>query len=56
MLLWITFALMTAAALAAVLLPLARADPPTEPDAGALAVYRQQLEEIEGFVYDGDGV
>jgi cytochrome c-type biogenesis protein CcmH len=59
MLLWITFALMTAAALAAVLLPLARADPPTEPDAGALAVYRQQLEEIEddrarGLVDDGE--
>lgn len=47
MLLWIAFALMTAAALAAVLLPLARRERGTEPDTGALAVYRHQLDEIE---------
>ncbi len=47
MLLWIAFALMTAAALAAVLLPLARPAREVEPDAGALAVYRHQLDEIE---------
>jgi cytochrome c-type biogenesis protein CcmH len=59
MLLWIAFAVMTAAALAAVLLPLARQERGTEPDAGALAVYRQQLDEIEderarGLVDDGE--
>lgn len=47
MLLWIAFALMTAAALAAVLLPLAHPAREVEPDAGALAVYRHQLDEIE---------
>ena len=49
MLLWIAFALMTAAALVAVLRPLARParEPSPPPAAGALAVYRQQLEEIE---------
>jgi cytochrome c-type biogenesis protein CcmH len=47
MLLWIAFAVMTAAALAAVLLPLARPAREAEPDAGALAVYRHQLDEIE---------
>src|SRR5262245_19495156 len=49
MLLWTVFAVMTAAVLIAVLRPLARpaqqGGPP--PAAGALAVYRQQLEEIE---------
>src|SRR5262245_17205647 len=48
MLLWILFALMTAAVLAAVLAPLAR--PAGEPDqrgVGSLAVYRDQLEELE---------
>ena len=49
MLLWIAFALVTAAVLAAVLGPLGRA-PRTRPEAeaGALAVYRDQLREIEG--------
>jgi cytochrome c-type biogenesis protein CcmH len=48
MLLWIAFALLTAAVLAAVLGPLGRA-PRTRPEAeaGALAVYRDQLREIE---------
>jgi cytochrome c-type biogenesis protein CcmH len=51
MLVWIAFALLTAAVLAAVLAPLARpaggeeADAP--PEAGTLAVYRDQLAEIE---------
>jgi cytochrome c-type biogenesis protein CcmH len=47
MLLWIAFALLTAAVLAAVLAPLGRrkAEPP--PDAGALEVYRHQLTELE---------
>jgi cytochrome c-type biogenesis protein CcmH len=48
MLLWILFALMTAAVLAAVLAPLAR--PPAHADQrrlGSLAVYRDQLEELE---------
>ena len=48
MLLWLAFAVMTAAVLAAVLLPLARPARHSSPAAsGALAVYRQQLEEIE---------
>ncbi|MGE0851163.1 MAG: c-type cytochrome biogenesis protein CcmI [Hyphomicrobiaceae bacterium] len=48
MLLWIAFALLTSAVLAAVLGPLVRA-PRTRPEAeaGALAVYRDQLREIE---------
>lgn len=59
MLLWIAFALMTAAALAAVLLPLARPARRDELDSGALAVYRHQLEEIEdertrGLVDNGE--
>jgi cytochrome c-type biogenesis protein CcmH len=59
MLLWIAFALMTAAALAAVLLPLARPARRAELDSGALAVYRHQLDEIEdertrGLVDDGE--
>src|SRR5262245_33912870 len=51
MLVWIAFALLTAAVLAAVLAPLARpagaeeAEAPAE--AGTLAVYRDQLAEIE---------
>ena len=48
MLLWILFALMTAAVLAAVLAPLAR--PPAHADqrrSGSLAVYRDQLQELE---------
>src|SRR6185503_19827950 len=48
MLLWIAFAVMTAAVLAAVLLPLARPARPQAAEAsGALAVYRHQLDEIE---------
>jgi cytochrome c-type biogenesis protein CcmH len=48
MLLWIAFALMTAAVLAAVLLPLARPARQLSPEVpGALAVYRHQLDEIE---------
>ena len=49
MLLWIAFALMTAAVLAAVLRPLARPSvAQTDPaDAGALDVYRHQLDELE---------
>ena len=48
MLLWIAFAVMTAAVLAAVLLPLARpARQPSPAASGALAVYRQQLDELE---------
>ena len=51
MLLWIAFALLTAAVLAAVLAPLARPVRPEEADgsaeAGTLAVYRHQLAEIE---------
>jgi len=48
MLLWILFAVMTAAVLAAVLAPLARpAGEPDERRAGSLAVYRDQLEELE---------
>jgi cytochrome c-type biogenesis protein CcmH len=47
MLLWLSFALMTAAVLAAVLAPLGRAARRQQPDAGALAVYRHQLEEID---------
>jgi cytochrome c-type biogenesis protein CcmH len=49
MLLWIAFALLTAAVLALVLAPLARPAPAPEAgaDAGARAVYRDQLTEIE---------
>jgi cytochrome c-type biogenesis protein CcmH len=48
MLLWIAFALMTAAALVAVLMPLARpARQDDAADTGTLAVYRHQLDEIE---------
>jgi len=49
MLLWIAFAVLTAAVLAAVLAPLARPGHPEEADAeaGTLAVYRHQLSEIE---------
>jgi cytochrome c-type biogenesis protein CcmH len=51
MLLWIAFALLTAAVLAAMLAPLGRPAPAgaaeTGEDAGALAVYRDQLAEIE---------
>jgi cytochrome c-type biogenesis protein CcmH len=49
MLLWIAFALLTAAVLASVLAPLARPAPAPEagPDEGARAVYRDQLAEIE---------
>ncbi len=52
MLLWIAFALLTVAVLAPVLAPLARRVRPEEEaegsaDAGALAVYRDQLAEIE---------
>jgi cytochrome c-type biogenesis protein CcmH len=48
MLLWLAFALLTAAVLAAVLAPLARpARAVDAPEAGTLAVYRDQLDEIE---------
>ena len=48
MLLWLLFAMLTAAVLAAVLAPLGRAPPAAERwVAGPLAVYRHQLEEIE---------
>src|SRR5438552_5107663 len=47
MLLWIAFALMTAATLAALLLPLARPAREAENDMGTLAVYRHQLDEID---------
>ncbi len=51
MLLWIAFALLTVAVLAPVLAPLARPARPEEADgpadAGTLAVYRDQLAEIE---------
>ena len=50
MFLWIAFAFLTAAVLAAVLAPLARAARQDEPlesmDTGAVAVYRDQLQEI----------
>ena len=50
MFLWIAFAFLTAAVLAAVLAPLARAarkgGPLDAPDTGAVAVYRDQLQEI----------
>jgi cytochrome c-type biogenesis protein CcmH len=51
MLMWIAFALLTAAVLAWLLAPLVRPAPaseaPSAPDAGARAVYRDQLAEIE---------
>src|SRR5262249_36827580 len=48
MLLWILFAVMTAAVLAAVLAPLARAaGGGDERGAASVAVYRNQLEEVE---------
>jgi cytochrome c-type biogenesis protein CcmH len=48
MLLWITFAVLTATVLAAVLAPLGRARRATATaDAGALEVYRDQLSELE---------
>jgi len=47
MLLWVLFALLTAAALAAVLAPLARPAREAGAGAGAQAVYRHQLDEIE---------
>jgi len=56
MLLWLLFALMTAASLLAILRPLMRpapAQPPAPQDAGALAVYRDQLAEIETDVGRG---
>ena len=57
MLLWIAFALLTAAVLAWVLAPLARPAPASEalpsPDAGTRAVYRDQLAEIEAERADG---
>jgi cytochrome c-type biogenesis protein CcmH len=61
MLLWLIFALMTAAALAAMLIPLARSGQQPEADVGALDVYRHQLDEIEaerarGLVDDREAV
>jgi cytochrome c-type biogenesis protein CcmH len=53
MFLWIAFALLTAAVLAAVLMPLARpardgeGGRPASPETGTVAVYRDQLREIE---------
>lgn len=51
MVLWIAFALLTAAVLAAVLAPLVRSRPQDDaassPEAGTLAVYRDQLRELE---------
>lgn len=49
MLLWVLFAVMTAGALLAILRPLMRAGPDgaLDADAGAVAVYRDQLAEIE---------
>jgi cytochrome c-type biogenesis protein CcmH len=49
MLLWFAFAVLTAAVLAAVLAPLARAEgrPEESAEAGTFAVYRDQLDEIE---------
>jgi cytochrome c-type biogenesis protein CcmH len=53
MLLWIAFAVLTAAVLVAVLAPLVRPQREPEPEAaasadlGALAVYRHQLDEVE---------
>jgi cytochrome c-type biogenesis protein CcmH len=51
MLLWIAFAFLTAAVLAAVLAPLVRSRPQDDaapsPEAGTLAVYRDQLRELE---------
>ncbi|MBO0766697.1 MAG: c-type cytochrome biogenesis protein CcmI, partial [Hyphomicrobiaceae bacterium] len=57
MLLWLAFALLTAVVLAWVLAPLARPSPAPETgasaDAGARAVYRDQLAEIEAERADG---
>ena len=47
MLLWIAFALMTAAVLAALLAPLARPARQAEADTAALHIYRHQLDEID---------
>jgi cytochrome c-type biogenesis protein CcmH len=49
MLLWIAFALLTAAVLGAVVAPLARPrdDSGSAPEEGTVAVYRHQLEEVE---------
>ncbi len=50
MLLWIAFALLTAAVLGAVVAPLARSrqeDAAPSPEEGTVAVYRHQLEEVE---------
>jgi cytochrome c-type biogenesis protein CcmH len=48
MLLWIAFAVLTAAVLAAVLAPLGRSSrQEATADAGALEVYRHQLHELE---------
>lgn len=51
MFLWIAFAFLTAAVLAAMLAPLARTAPgnesPEPADAGSLAIYRDQLQEVE---------
>ncbi len=52
MTLWLILALMTAGALAAVVWPLLRVRQPT-PGGGDLAVYRDQLEEIERDRVDG---
>jgi cytochrome c-type biogenesis protein CcmH len=47
MLLWIVFAVLTAAVLAAVLAPLGRRRAGPQPDAGAVEVYRHQLTELD---------
>jgi cytochrome c-type biogenesis protein CcmH len=59
MVLWILFAVVTAAVLAAVLAPLARPARSEEADGSAVAVYRDQLEEIDaerarGLVEEGE--
>ena len=55
MLLWLLFALMTAGALLAILRPLLRAEtaPSDATDTGAMAVYRDQLAEIEADLARG---
>src|SRR5271156_6281144 len=52
MMLWFVFALMTAAAIFAVLWPLSRGDR-TQADGGEAAVYRDQLTEVERDVATG---
>src|SRR6202012_1265645 len=53
MTLWFVFALMTAAAIFAVLWPLGRAGHPPRPDSSETVVYRDQLAEIDRDVAAG---